>query len=290
MAEDDAKKIRKSPINKLNDLSGSSWVYFLNSVWLTNYRRTGKGSHGYDLRKEHPSPKPPELLEEIIRFFTKEGGKVLDPFAGVGSSLLACSLAKRFGVGVEINEAYAQIYRLICAREPAIYSEMPLLVGDSRHIAEIEQVLINAPFDLVIADPPYADMVARMRTKGNGGQGTPYTDQSNDLGNIQPIPHDNPPYKQYLLELASILTSTTRLLKRGGHLVLFCKDYQPTDQHHNMLHADLIISMREVKGLQYKGMRIWANLTPKLYPFGYPHGFVANQIHQYVLIFRLEEK
>lgn len=74
--------------NKLNDLSGSEWTYFLNSVIFTRYVTSGKESYAHNIRKIHPSPKPPQLMRDIIKFFTKENDLVLDYFMGVGGTLL----------------------------------------------------------------------------------------------------------------------------------------------------------------------------------------------------------
>jgi DNA methylase/ParB-like nuclease domain len=40
--------------------------------------------------REHPTTKPPELLARMIRNSTRRGDVVVDPFAGSGSSLVAC--------------------------------------------------------------------------------------------------------------------------------------------------------------------------------------------------------
>jgi hypothetical protein len=55
-----------------------------------------------------------------------------------------------------------------------------------------------------------------------------------------------------------------------------------------MLHADIVSNFQTIPGLRYRGCKIWFDKTVNLYPFGYPHAFVANQIHQYILIFRRE--
>jgi hypothetical protein len=282
-------KLRKTdPRNSLNDLTGSEWVYFLNSVWHTKFKRSGNGAHAYEIRKGHPSPKPPELLAHLISFFTKEGGRVLDPFAGVGSTLLACSITNRTGVGVELNPEYVTLYRDICNRYPDEFTPMTLVEGDSRTIGKNEHVLVNAPYNLVLADPPYGDMLARPKTKSNGNGPTPFTSEEADLGNIQAEDGVTPPYARFLTELRSILATTCDLLVPKGHLVVFCKDFQPTPAHHNLFHADLVSELLKINRLTYLGMRIWNNAEPKLYPFGYPYAFVANQIHQYILIFRRE--
>ena len=73
--------------NKLNDLSGAEWNYFLNSVLCTRYKTKGEESYAHDIRKAHPSPKPPQLMKDIICFFTKENELVFDYFAGADLSV-----------------------------------------------------------------------------------------------------------------------------------------------------------------------------------------------------------
>src|SRR6476469_10688846 len=81
------------PRNRLNDLTGREWVHFLSSVEATAYPTSGPQSYGHKLRRAHPSPKPPQLMRRIIEFFTRRDEWVLDPFMGVGGTLLGCALA-----------------------------------------------------------------------------------------------------------------------------------------------------------------------------------------------------
>ncbi len=57
----------------------------------------------------HPMVKPVKLLEYIILMTTKEGDIVLDPFAGSGSTLVACKNTNRQYIGIEINKKYIDI-------------------------------------------------------------------------------------------------------------------------------------------------------------------------------------
>ena len=47
-----------------------------------------------------------------------------------------------------------------------------------------------------------------------------------------------------------------------------------------------IWDINNVDEINYLGTKIWGDLSVNLYPYGYPHGYVSNQIHQYILIFR----
>ena len=50
-------------------------VELIESRFSTN----GKNSYAHHIRKIHPSPKPPQLMEKLIRFFSKENELVFDP-------------------------------------------------------------------------------------------------------------------------------------------------------------------------------------------------------------------
>jgi site-specific DNA-methyltransferase (adenine-specific) len=57
----------------------------------------------------HPAPFPIELPLRCMKLFSFVGGIVLDLFMGSGSTLLAASLCKRRGIGIEIDTRYCEI-------------------------------------------------------------------------------------------------------------------------------------------------------------------------------------
>lgn len=60
----------------------------------------------YTGNKLHPTQKPLSVLTPLIAAFSTEGGLVLDPFAGSGSTLLAArSLGRRY-FGIELDAGY----------------------------------------------------------------------------------------------------------------------------------------------------------------------------------------
>ena len=54
----------------------------------------------------HDTEKPVELMKILIANSSKEGDKVCDPFAGVGSTAIACKELNRNFIGCEIDENY----------------------------------------------------------------------------------------------------------------------------------------------------------------------------------------
>lgn len=63
--------------------------------------------------KDHPTMKPVALIERALRNHTDPGEIVLDPFAGSGSTLIACHRSGRAACLVEIDARYADV---ICRR------------------------------------------------------------------------------------------------------------------------------------------------------------------------------
>ncbi len=271
--------------NKLNDLSGGEWTYFLNSIISTKYSTNGEDSFAHHIRKIHPSPKPPQLMRDIIKFFTKENELVLDFFAGVGGTLLGASLCDRRAIGIDLNQIYIDTYKQ--ANEYLNLKEQKFICGNSLEILKsknkMSKILDNNNISLILIDPPYGDMMARNKTgeavkKGKDVSPTPFTNLTEDLGNMQ--------WSDFLSKFKESIKDSLKYLKDKGHIVVFTKDMQPDKDNTNLLHADIINELNSIKSLRYLGMKIWVDLNVNLYPYGYPHAFVANQIHQYIMIFR----
>ena len=273
--------------NKLNDLPGGQWTFFLNSVINTRYPTSGIEAYAHDLRKTHPSPKPPQLMRDIIEFFTKENEIVLDYFMGVGGTLLGASLCNRKAIGIDLNEKYLEIYKL--ANKSLELREQITVLGDAIQLLkdgkELKSLLNTDKLSLVLIDPPYGDMLAREKTgeaikKKQSASPTPFTNLSTDLGNME--------IEEFFPIFQESIKNSLKYLKPRGHIVVFMKDLQPTESSPNLLHARVIEDLVKINGLKYLGMKIWADQGVNLYPYGYPFAFVSNQIHQYIMIFRME--
>lgn len=273
--------------NKLNDLSGAEWIYFTNSVLNTSFTTSGEHNCGYKYRKIHPSPKPPTLMKDIILFFTKENEIVLDYFMGVGGSLIGASLCHRRAVGIDLNQDYVEAYKRAA-------TEMNLNIQDT-FVGEASETMKSKKFkkiflkekaSLILIDPPYGNMMSREKTgedmKKMGKINTPFTTSNKDLGNMEK--------KDFLNNLKKIVSQSLKFLDNKKYVVVFIKDMQPSGKELNLLHYDVVNTLNKIPNLYYKGMKIWADQTAKLFPYGYPFSFVATQIHQYILIFRKEDK
>jgi DNA modification methylase len=275
--------------NSLNDLSGGEWTYFLNSVISTRFPTSGEESYAHEIRKIHPSPKPPQLMKDIINFFTRENEIVFDYFMGVGGSLLGASLCNRRALGVDLNKKFIDTYKK--ANKFLKLKEQKTITGNSiailKNKIKIENFLGEEKFSLILIDPPYGDMMNRPKT----GQATkskldsnptPYTELKSDLGNMT--------LEKFYAIFKPMVEDSLQFLKNNGHVVIFIKDLQPKAKETNLLHAELIERLSSINNLNYLGLKIWADLGVNLYPYGYPYSFVSNQIHQFILIFKKKDE
>lgn len=62
-----------------------------------------------DAHAEHGTQKPVRLMERLVAIVSDEGDVVLDPFAGSGSTVVACAQTGRVGIGIEVVPEYAEI-------------------------------------------------------------------------------------------------------------------------------------------------------------------------------------
>ena len=61
--------------------------------------------------KQHPTQKPVELIEYLIKTYTKENETVLDFTIGSGTTAIACINTNRNFIGIEKEEKYCKISR-----------------------------------------------------------------------------------------------------------------------------------------------------------------------------------
>jgi len=71
-----------------------------NNAWRSQERNNGK---------QHPTQKPIDLMERIVKTSSKEGGIILDPFMGSGTTAIACINTNRNYIGFELDPTYYAI-------------------------------------------------------------------------------------------------------------------------------------------------------------------------------------
>jgi site-specific DNA-methyltransferase (adenine-specific) len=106
------KRWKKVSGSKMSDITKKEFIDWTNGVW------TFMGES--KTRVGHPCPFPVELPKRCIKLFTFVGDTVLDPFLGSGSTLIACILTNRKGLGIEIDKNYCEIAKNRLIKEAQI--------------------------------------------------------------------------------------------------------------------------------------------------------------------------
>ncbi len=84
--------------------------------------RQNKNSYNY-----HPTIKPVELMEHLVKLITFENQKVLDPFMGSGSTGIACKNLDRNFIGYERDKNYFEIAKKRLENQKKQPREIPLI-------------------------------------------------------------------------------------------------------------------------------------------------------------------
>ncbi len=266
-------------VNRLNDLTAKEWIPETVSVWIQ--RGLGKAHEHAQIEKQHPAPFSFQDVARIIRFFTKAGETILDPFVGVGSALKAAAVEGRRGIGIELNKKYVNLARARLDTELGpqfpFRNEQTVIHGDARSV--IPNLDANC-VKLAVTSPPYWNILHKEDHKARQerlahGLDTRYSGDAADLGNIDS-------YDDFLRALAETLALTRRCLVDGGYLCLVVGDFRQKSQY-VMFHADIAREM-QARGFTLKGLSILYQRHKRVFPYGFPYSYVPNLHHQYIVI------
>lgn len=269
---------RVDPRNLLNDLTGKKWIQETKSVWFQ--KGLGSGHPDTRIERKHPAPFSFQDIARLIAFFTKENGRVLDPFCGVASTLKACATMRRRGVGIELTKKWVDFGEERLNTEVEDRSEQRVIHGDCR---DVLQSFGDEEFDFIVTSPPYWGILRKnndhksINERVKNGLDTHYGDDPDDLGNL-------PVYDDFRRELQSVFEQCHRVLKAKRYMCLVVSDFRHGSDF-IPFHMDAVECMTNV-GFRFEGITILVQNVKKLYPYGYPYAFVSNIHHQYILAFR----
>jgi modification methylase len=192
----------------------------------------------------HPAKMLPELARRIIEHYSPEGGLVLDPMSGIGTTGVEALWLNREYVGIEIEPDYEDLQRAnlrLAVDSGAPNSEWQVFQQDARAASPVS----NA--DLVAFSPPYQDAVhsqgdelGRIRRKIASGRASPelirrfgkwdsdreqalagtrsagYSRNSTNVGHFKG--------QRYWVAMREVYRRSYEALRPGGYLVVVTKD------------------------------------------------------------------
>lgn len=266
----------KKTVNKTNNLTGKEWLQNSFSIW----RDLGKTEE--EKKLNHPAIFTIKLVSKLIDTFCKpNGGKILDCFAGSGTTLIAGLKKEKDVIGFDLSSEYKKqfIKRASNSYNIPLYGlEDKYLVSDSRKLSE---KLESNSIDLCVTSPPYWDILNRQRT-ADMKKNTNYSDSKEDLGNIED-------YNEFVSSLKLVCGEVYNVLKPKGYFIVNVMDLRKKDKFFP-LHIDTARIAQEA-GFSFEDIIIWDRQPEynNMRPLGYPFKFIVNKVHEYLLIFRKPE-
>ena len=265
---------------RANDLDGATWTRYSISIW-SDLRKNAE-----EAALKHPAMFPMALPARLIECFTRRGMTVLDPFMGVGSTLLAAKRLGRHGIGIELNPEYAQIaeQRLNTLTLEQEWADELNTTMNRIYVADannIDQLVAPESVDLVVTSPPYWDILLEKRT-ADYKPIRHYGDEEKDLGKIRD-------YHQFLGALQAIFRKVHAVMKPGAYCCVVVMDIRKKNRFYPF-HSDLASSLEEI-GFVYDDLIIWDRRHEynNLRPLGYPAVFRVNKVHEFILILQKAE-
>jgi len=258
---------------RANDLDGASWIKYSISIW-SDIRKNAE-----EIALKHPAMFPIALPERLIQCFTTEQDKlILDPFAGIGSTILAANKLGRIGIGIELSEEYAQIANKRLNPQTLFKNEPCLSIVYPDNASNLLNYTGVNSIDFGVTSPPYWDILNQKRTADYKDIRSYSGDVNQDLGNISD-------YDAFIEALRPVFTAVFHSLKPGKYFCVNVMDIRKKDRLYSF-HEDIKNLMFSI-GFKYDDLIIWDRRLDynNMRPLGYPSVFRVNRAHEFILIF-----
>jgi DNA modification methylase len=271
----------KCPDNKINCLTAKEWIQSQVAIWEFYYS-------GRDVRDKnvHPAVFPVALPTKCIQLFTHEGELVLDPFVGIGTTLLAAQDTNRNAVGFDLKKEYVDFCRERLGQSRLVGSTRQLAIQDDAK--NISQYLRPETVSLCVTSPPYANMLNRPRKnksiRGNLRNNEhyltvqQYSNDPRDLGTMDA--------RKYADAIGEIYAGILPAMKSKAHCVINLTDLW-WENKRILVHVYVIEAMQRA-GYELRNIIIWdrRNLVNRVGIFGWPNNYITlGTTFEYILDF-----
>lgn len=271
------------PDSHISCLSPKEWVKAQVAIWEFYYEKR-------DIRNKdiHPAVFPIALPKRCIELFTHKGELVLDPFVGIGTTLIAAKDLERNAIGFDLNPKYIEFAKKRLQSDNSLFTNSTKQLAICDDAINIPKYLDKETVSLCITSPPYANMLNRerlnksfrcdLRKNKYYKKNLQYSDNPRDLGTME--------LKDYLKALAEIYKGILPILKPKAHCVININDLWENNRRYP-LHS-YIIEMMEKIGYELRNIIIWdkRNLVNNVGIYGYPNNYITLSItFEYILDF-----
>lgn len=267
-------RLCKCPDGHINCMNAKDWIKAQIGVWRVFYEKR-------DVRdkEKHPAVMPIALAKRVVELFTHKGELVVDPFNGIGTTLIACSDLERNAVGIDLNEGYCEIAKARLNEFSGKRETRQVVVCDDAR--NIVNCLAPDSISLIFTSPPYANLLNRPRLnksrRGNLRENKQYlnveqySQDPRDLGTMA--------INDYSRELRLIYEKLLTVLRPRGHAVINVPDMWWRDGKHGRripIHIHVHRALTEA-GYEFRNTIIWdrTNIVNRVGIFGWPSNYIT---------------
>jgi len=267
----------------INCLTAKEWVKGQVAIWELYYEKR-------DIRDKdiHPAVFPIALPKKCMELFTHKGELVLDPFVGIGTTLVAARDLERNAVGFDLNQEYINFTNKRSTQAQLNFGENTKQIAICDDAINIPEYLNEGTVSLCVTSPPYANMLnhrrlnkslrSDLRKNKHYKKVQQYSNNPRDLGTMR--------LEGYIDALAEIYKGILPLLKPKAHCVININDLWENN-HRYPTHSYIIEAMEKV-GYELRNIIIWdkRNLVNKVGIFGWPSNYITlSTTFEYILDF-----
>lgn len=200
------KSLTEIKTSKINDLNLNRWKEYndilTDSLWILD-KRDKSGAHNAGYWGNFI----PQIPNQFLRRYTKQGEWVLDAFLGSGTTLIECKRLGRNGIGVELLPEVVEITnKNISAEENKFNVKTEVITADSTELnfkQELEKRNINS-VQFLIMHPPYWDIIK-------------FSNNKKDLSNAKSV-------EEFLNLFGKVVDNTYDILDKGRYFAVVIGD------------------------------------------------------------------
>lgn len=270
----------------LSCIEPREWMKNQIGVWAFKYEPR-------DIRdkKIHPAVMPVEMAKRVIEQFTHKGELVIDPFAGIGTTLLAAQDLDRNAIGFDLKEEYVDFTKeRLSSPTSEPRCKQIAICDDARNIVDY---IAPQTVKLAFTSPPYANILNRarknksrrgdLRENEQFGKVEQYSQDPRDIGTLCA--------EDFEVAIYEIFKDMMPIFQEKAHVVINITDAW-IDGKRVPLHINIINAMQRA-GYEFRNTIIWdrRNLVNKIGIFGWPSSYITmGTTFEYILDFTLPKK
>lgn len=269
--------------NHINCLTAKEWVISQVAVWEFFYEKR-------DIRDKnvHPAVFPIGLPAQCIKLFTHEGELVLDPFVGIGTTLVASQDLNRNAVGFDLQQEYVDYSMTRLSQIKLLPEKEARQVAICEEAHNIPEYFNEETIALSVTSPPYANILNRRRKNKSIRGDLRKNEHYNKIQQYSEDPRDLGTMKapQYAKAIEEIYSGILPLMKLKAHCVINVTDLWWKNKR-VPIHVYVIEALQNA-GFELRNIIIWdrRKLVNRVGIFGWPNNYITlGTTFEYILDF-----